>query len=314
MTALRVALFGKMRVVGTEFQQEICGSAKARELLAYLLLQRGRAHPRERLGSLLWENVSTARSKAYLRKALWQLQNALQPFTGDKGTELIQVEGDWVRLDPTAEVWLDVEVFESAFRAVRDRPAAVLTADEAASLEAAVDLYTSDLLENWYVDWCLVARERLQDLYLIVLGKLVRYAERRENYDTGILYGLRMLSVDPARECAHRLLMRLRYLSGDRTGALRQYARCADVLDAEFGVRPSASTRRLHRQIERDALVPSPSSPDAPSVDDLPTSEPLILPAGGRVRIQELRTSLTRLQKRIRHELEAVDVAMDKRR
>ena len=48
--------------------------------------------------------------------------------------------------------------------------------------------------------------------------------------------------------------MRLRYLGGDRTGALRQYEACAAALQEELGVKPSASTLRLHAQILADQL------------------------------------------------------------
>lgn len=320
METLQVSLFGKMSISWPGGPEDLhCGSAKAQELFAYLVLHRNRAHSRERLGSLLWDHVSTERSKAYLRKALWQLQHApiARPFgqppasdghasRADGAEPLLVVDGNWVQLNARADIWLDVDVFEAAFRAVRDLDAGAMEPPVAEALRRAVALYTSDLLENWYRDWCLLERERLQDVYLMALGRLAHYAELHGSYDTGIAYGLRMLEVDPARECAHRRLMRLRYLAGDRTGALRQYVRCAEVLDAELGVEPSTATRHLYEHVQTDAL---PSAPD-PS----PYIRPAPPASEGVERIRALQQKLLGLQSQIRREIEAVEMVIERRR
>lgn len=318
MASFRISLFGKMTVSHAGTRLEVNPSTKARELLAYLLVHRSRAHPRERLGSVLWSHVSTARSKAYLRKALWQLQQALPQSDGD--VPLLAVDGAWVRVRRDADVWTDVAQFEAAAAAVWDRDIAHLSPEEAAMLREAVALYTSDLLENWYADWCLLERERLQDRYLTMLDKLAHYAELHGAYDSGIEHGQRMLRVDPARECAHRRLMRLRVLAGDRTGALRQYERCAAVLRAELGVEPSARTQRLHEQIQADTLTPLEPPPGPPPAVPPPAMPPpSTLPeldsvAEGMERIHRLQRALAGLQSKIHHEIEAVELALERKR
>lgn len=309
MATFRISLFGKMTVAHNGTRVEEDTSSKARELLAYLLVHRRRSHPRERLGSLLWSHVSTSRSKAYLRKALWQIQQTLSDDAADDA--LLVVEGTWVRVNPDADLWLDVDVFEAASAAVWDRDVASLTSDDARALSDAVVLYTSDLLENWYDDWCLLERERLQDRFLMMLDKLAHYSELHGAYDSGVEHGQRMLHVDPARECAHRRLMRLRYLSGDRTGALRQYNRCAAILQAELAVEPSARTQRLHEQIQADTLTPL----------EPPLSGPLLLGpsergsvAEGMERIHQLQRTLAGLQSKIHREIEAVELAIERKR
>ena len=49
---------------------------------------------------------------------------------------------------------------------------------------------------------------------------------------------MQALLTDPARERTHRRLMRLKYLAGYRAEALRQYDRCAAILQEEFGCFP----------------------------------------------------------------------------
>ena len=74
---LTISLFGKFSVQFGNRTIDDLEKCKVQELFSYLLLHRDRPHPRENLANLLWSDVSTAQSKSYLRKALWQLQTAL---------------------------------------------------------------------------------------------------------------------------------------------------------------------------------------------------------------------------------------------
>ena len=49
--------------------------------------------------------------------------------------------------------------------------------------------------------------------------------------------------------------MRLHYLSGDRTTALREYARCVQALKREFDLPPMQATVALYEQIRAERLV-----------------------------------------------------------
>jgi DNA-binding SARP family transcriptional activator len=60
---------------------------------------------------------------------------------------------------------------------------------------------------------------------------------------------MRSLEVDPARESTYRALMRLLFMNGDRTSALRAYERCAAVIQGEFGVLPESETEALVAEI-----------------------------------------------------------------
>jgi DNA-binding SARP family transcriptional activator len=233
MPTLCVHLFGQFFV--RRNQQIVTGLAahRVQELFSYLVLYRDHPHPRETLAGLLWGDSSTIQSKTYLRKALWQLQAALD--SGDKlaQSQVLLVEPDWVQLNSQADLWCDVATFEQAFADARGRPGAELDIKCVQELRIAVDLYDGDLLEGWYQDWCLYERERLQQLYLAMLDKLTGYCEAHRECETGLAYGTRILRYEPARECTHQRMMRLHYLASDRTAALRQYDRCVIALNKE---------------------------------------------------------------------------------
>ena len=69
-------------------------SRKAEELLAYLLLNRDQPQARERLADMLWGETFQDQANNYLRKALWQLQSALDNWgLGDQGLLLVEGNG-----------------------------------------------------------------------------------------------------------------------------------------------------------------------------------------------------------------------------
>jgi DNA-binding SARP family transcriptional activator len=219
-----------------------------------LLLFRENPHSRESLANLLWSDVPTTKSKSYLRKTLWQLQTALDSEDLLGEPNVLLVDPEWVQINTTSAFWLDVAEIERAFHLVHGVPGEKLDFEAFEKLQRTVDFYRGDLLEGWYQEWCLRERERLQSIFLILLDKLMSYCEAKGNYEDGLVYGMRILQFDQARERTHRSLMRLYYQGGYRTEALRQYQRCVEILDMELGVQPSKQTTTLYEQIRSDGF------------------------------------------------------------
>lgn len=247
MSGLRITLFGKFHVVTREGVAIDLEASKAQELLAYVLLYRHRPHHREKLATLLWPNSSLSQAKGYLRQALWQVQSAL-----GQDSPLSQVEADWINVNRALDIWLDVEQFERIWSLGERVKGHDLDGAQAEALQEGITLYRADLLENWYQDWCLFERERLQNIWLSMLEKLVSYCEVHDEYELGIGYAVQILRQDRAHERAYRRLMRLHYVAGNRTAALRAYERCVAALDEELGVKPAERTTALFEQIQTD--------------------------------------------------------------
>jgi DNA-binding SARP family transcriptional activator len=161
---------------------------------------------------------------------------------------------DWIQINPSEGFWLDIAEFEQSFNCLKDKDAHDLTLKDFHSLQAATELYRGDLLEGWYQDWCLFERERFQIMYLMALDKLVQYCETHGRCSAGLSYATEILRHDHAYERAHRQMMRLYFMAGDRTQALHQYQRCAAALQRELDIEPSEATKRLYEQIRSDTL------------------------------------------------------------
>ncbi len=178
----------------------------------------------------------------YLRHTLWQLQTGLD-------CAILEADGEFLRLRLGNGLWLDVTEFEGLCTQVQGIPGEELDEAGARRVQEALELYRGNLLDGWYQDWCLFERERLQRMYLAMLEKLMAYCEAHGEYELGVDCGTSALRCEAAHERIHRRLMRLHYLAGDRTAALRQYERCVALLREELDVGPSERTVALHDQI-----------------------------------------------------------------
>jgi DNA-binding SARP family transcriptional activator len=306
MPHLKVRLFGKFSVLLNEKPVNGLDACKLQELFSYLLVYRDAPHARETLAALLWGESSTAQSKKYLRQALWQIQAALDSREHCKHDRVFHVEPDWIAVEEGADIWVDVAVFEQAFARAREVRGKHLDPLMAQGLENAVQLYQADFLAGWYQDWCVCERERLQTNYLIMLDKLMSYCEAQQKYETGLTYGLTVLRYDRARESTHRRLMRLHYLAGDRTGALRQYEHCVAALKEELGVKPSRHTVALYEQMRLDEF----HSVAAPT-EGQRRVDPSVLPTVIN-HLKQLRRALKEIHGHVQQDIKAVEAALDK--
>jgi len=249
MIVLRVFFFRRLQIFSANSELEQFNARKVEELFTYLVLHRHQPQQRDIVADLLWGEATADKPRLYLRKTLSQLQNTFQHQKGSAKEQVILTESEWIQLNPEIDLWSDAEVFENAFQSVHGTSGHELTFDQVGLLQNAVDLYTGDLLEGWYQNWCVCERERFQYMYLAMLDKLLSFHEFYQEYEAAITFGNQILQYDRARERTHRHLMRLYFMSGDRTAALRQYERCVTTLFEEFNVEPDAQTINLYEQV-----------------------------------------------------------------
>jgi DNA-binding SARP family transcriptional activator len=303
MPTVKIYLFGQLRVeCGNRVWQGPEGY-KSRELFCFLLIHRTILHNRERLASLLWEESSAVQSKKYLRQALWKLQSSCNEQLGEVARQLLLVDPEWVQINSEVDLWVDVSVFDQTYsrlQAARD-----LNQNFARTVDQAVRLYKEDLLVGWYQGWCLYERERLQNMYLTMLDRLVEYCEANQDYLAGQEYCARILHYDPARERTHQQMMEMYYLAGDRTAALRQFDRCVEALKRELDVGPALSTLALREQIGTDHFVkPATALHSPPAVSEPLPSLPSIL-----VNLKQLQSKLVELQCELQQGIQTVEQA-----
>jgi DNA-binding SARP family transcriptional activator len=244
MALLRIQLFGAVRVSHTEPQRDARLIRAVQALLAWLVLNRRKTHPREALADLFWGEQREDRARSCLSTALWRLKQALEPEGVAHGAYLIS-EPAAVGFNCDSDHWLDVAAFEEGVAPLGRLRSGADDGHDWSRAEAAVALYTGDLLEGFYDDWAVRERERLRLLYLESLATLQEHYSQSGTIDEALRCGQRILTLDPLREDVHRELIRLHMRRGHRALALAQYERCRAVLRDELGVGPLEETRAL---------------------------------------------------------------------
>jgi DNA-binding SARP family transcriptional activator len=311
MFKIRIHLFGRFSVEYEDEPLEGLGPFKVQELLSYLLIHRNRPRPREALAALLWGDTPTDKSRKYLRQALWHLQNALKSRDAAAGDHILLVEDNWVQLNTRPEIWLDVAVLEETFAALKDKPGWELSTDEKDQAQVAIQVYAGELLEGSYQDWCLFERERLQNIFLALLYKLMSYCEAHHEYEAGQVFGTRILNYDRASERTHRRLMHLQYMAGDRTAALRQYDRCVLALDEDLGVKPDKRTLALYEEIRSGEVERPGNFVQSPLHQIKPTA-----PALTEVieRLEDLQLTLASVRRAVCQDIKNIQISLKNRR
>src|SRR5262245_4856227 len=264
---------------------------KAQALLAYLAMPLGVSHPRDKLAGLLWGNAVETTARTSLRQTLYALRKTLQ----GADPQPLRLDADSVALDPDA-VTVDVDVFVQR-----------MLEATSSGLADAVALYEGDLLEGLTVqeppfeDWLLAERERLREVALEALARLLADQRAAGSTDAAIQTALRLLALDPLQEPVHRALMRL-YAEADRRGAaLRQYQLCVATLQREFRAEPDAETKALYQEILRRRTRARPDLEDR-SVPAITAEmvgraiEPPELPAAGQPPLVGREPDLARLE------------------
>ena len=238
---------------------------KATALLAHLALAE-RPRSRDSLCELLWPGRDPEHARGALRRTLSALRKAI-------GEEWVDAAADSVALRDGPGLELDVRRFRS------------LTSQAASptDLAAAVELFRGELLEGFglrdspeFDAWQVYEAETLRRELSAALARLVAAFAEGRDYARAIPYARRWLELDPLHEPAHRALIRLYALAGDRAAALAQYRACVRTLSQELGVPPVEETAALFERVSEGTLAPFPEPPPVRRPAAAPSELPLV--------------------------------------
>jgi DNA-binding SARP family transcriptional activator/Tfp pilus assembly protein PilF len=281
VSELRFSLLGPFQVWRGDARLDAALSGRlARELLAFLLLERDRLVPAERLMDVFWPHLGATAAANNLQGVVLRVRRWLEPgLRRGRDSDYLVTEGEGYRF-LAAGCRLDMDEFAQAAQAGHaalhsdDLPAAC------AALQRARDLYRGELLDDMpYAEWAFPARERLREAHLEALDALGQTCLRLGAYDETLVVDQHARAIDPLRESFVRQQMQARAALGERAEAL---AVCDDfrrALDRELGLEPSEETRAL-----REAIVTGTIAPLAPAI---PAATSVELPLVGRDEILE---------------------------
>ncbi|MGH9280640.1 MAG: ATP-binding protein, partial [Acidimicrobiales bacterium] len=251
---VRIRMFGELDIRVDGGPMPPLDSARARSLLAYLLLHDGAPQSRPRLAFMLWPDSTEGQARTNLRHLLHTLRSAAPALAPH-----LEVTPQTLRWHGDGACWTDASAFDAALaRAAAADPAGDA---ELAALGEAVDLYGGDLLDGNYDEWLLEERGRFRDRYLWALRRVAGLLAGRRDHGEALRLGRELQRLDPVREDTYRLLMRIHDAAGDRASAVRTYHECVSTLRRELGVEPSEETGRAYAALTRPGHRPAEATP-----------------------------------------------------
>ena len=236
-------------------------SDKARALLAYLAVEANQPHRRERLAGLLWPDFAEQAARTNLRRVLSNVRQVIGDRDND--TPFLLVTPQTIQLNATQDCWLDVAAFVRTVSGENGR-VCELTSSRSPTihqLEQAITLYNGPFLAGFslpdsapFEEWLRLTSESLQQQAAAALHQLASHYESQRDYAIGLGHARRWLQLEPYTESAHRQIMRLLALSGQRSEALAHYESCRQLLADELGIEPEAETQALAERIRSGQL------------------------------------------------------------
>jgi DNA-binding SARP family transcriptional activator len=242
--AFELKLFGGFELQRTNDGGCRLSSKEAKALLGYLAVCRDRPSTRDKCAGLLWDWLDPVSARNNLRQVLFTIRQEMR--LGDNF--LLHETGDGLALN---EALFRVDVWQFERLLAERTPEA---------LGNACRLYRGDLFDGLHFqeiafeDWLMRERARLRRAALSAIGYVLEHSLAADETEAAQQAAMRILTIDPVDESAHRALMSI-YARKHRYGlAVRQYQICREVLDRELNIEPEIETRQLHSEIIRRRL------------------------------------------------------------
>ena len=279
---LEVRLLGRFDIQ-YKMKPVLISSRPAQSLFAYLILNAGTSHRREKLAGLLWPDSLEETARENLRHALWRLRKA---FPSSSKNNYLLVDDMSITFNASSEYWLDAAELKNLSEKV--------DADE---LIARLSEYQGGLLPGFYEEWVLLEREHLYSIFEHHMARLLALLEKEKRWLEIMDWGERWIKLGQKPEPAYRALMAAHAAKGDMSKVAATYEPCVRVLK-EFGVEPSQQTRALYEGlkvkkevIETDSTLAAQAKRREPPKTNLPS--PLTSFVGREREMEEVKQLLS---------------------
>lgn len=231
---LEVRLLGKFEV-SRDGKPISITSRPAQSLFAYLILNAGNSHRREKLAGMLWPDSLEETARDNLRHALWRLRKALEAASS---TRFLQADDQSITFKKSPDYRLDASELENVSGSA--------SADE---LKKVLVSYQGELLPGFYEEWVLLQREHLSSIFEHHMARLLSLLQDEHRWLDVLEWGERWIRLGQKPEPAYQALMRAHAAKGDMSKVAATYERCVQALQP-FGIEPSEQTRSLYETLK----------------------------------------------------------------
>jgi len=271
MAKLKIWLLGR-------FQTELDGrlisnfrSDKVRALLAFLLLESEHPWSREYLSDLFWPNYVERKARSNLRNALWNLRSEIGEF--EPGKPFIIVEKSKIQFNPSAELWMDVDVFYDLVNRICTDTDQPIGEEFIQKIKEALFKFQGSFIEGIFVDspafetWMEKINFQVRQKRVQALKYISKFFYLAGNLEKAQPWVQKWIELDPWEEEAYRLSMSILGELGRRNHAISQFRKCQNRLIDDLGVEPQSETVLLYERISHDQEIENFFSKEIISAD-----------------------------------------------
>lgn len=240
-------LLGLFEVHVNARQLDTASNTKACRVLRYLVANRHKPVPRDRLIDVFWPDVDLDTGRRNLHQAVYVIRKTLSR-SGD-GRAAIVFEHDAYAVNRQVGWWCDIDAFDHEVSLGQRAESDGRGGDAERHYGRALELYRGEFLEDTpYEDWALPLREHYRLVFLDTSRRAADLAFARGDLSLALATAQRTLRREPADEALHRLAMRVHAAMGQQSLLARQYRSCIAALDA-YDAAPSGDTASLYAEL-----------------------------------------------------------------
>ncbi|SFQ36262.1 DNA-binding transcriptional activator of the SARP family [Lachnospiraceae bacterium XBB1006] len=216
-------------------------------LLALLAYNRNNKVSQEKILSYFWNDFEGSSNPQNALKTLFhRLRVSLSPLGDDVSQKLFQCKkGDYF-LNPDFPYELDIDRFESLIMSAREETD---KSKRVGLLRQAFNLYHGDFLMKFSSEsWIIPISTYYHNLFLETVEELVDVYEAENDYQTAIEILEKANSVEQYEESFYLHLMQNLISLGRMEDVTLVYKQLSDMLQMNFGVKPSPEVKKLYQQ------------------------------------------------------------------
>ncbi|MFL6021882.1 MAG: ATP-binding protein [Marmoricola sp.] len=249
MDALSVRVLGELSIDGIDVRSSV--DRKARLLLRYLALARGRPVPTESLADALWGDKPPAKPADQVAVLASRLRRAL-------GSSAVEHGDHGYRLD---YAWLDLDELSRLVAATEERRDGGNVAAASAAARVAVSLLRGPLPRpDTDAAWAQADHAAAVRLVMRARRSAADALLASGDWLDALDLAAAAVQEDPYDEDAVRLVMRANAAGGRPAAALATYAALRELVADELGTDPAPETAALNEAILRGELVTAVAS------------------------------------------------------
>jgi DNA-binding SARP family transcriptional activator len=249
---INITMFGafKIEAGGSLILEADARTHQLWHLIEYLVAFRHRDISQAELIQALWHDGSIDNPGNALKNLVYRMRTMLEKRGLPLARDMIVFSSGRYRWNNELPTFVDSERFEELYGQLESPE--LSTDTRLAKLLEMVSLYADDFLPGAkHEAWVAPLSSRFRAAYFKCVAAALEILSERRRYQEAERIAKAALQIDPFDETCHRYYIMAMVKQGRQNQALLHYSYMTDLFFREMGVRPSASTRELYRDIVR---------------------------------------------------------------